>query len=140
MSQASSLPPAGAAGGRARGRKVQLGAMMFLQYAIWGAWAPVLASHLFDNLGFSGVQAGWIFALLPLATIIAPIVGGQVADRYFSTERFLAEVDSGNGVAIGEIDPSQVGQLRREFPALDNRRLVPGKQISRPTDNDGSFE
>ncbi|MCL7960164.1 MAG: MFS transporter [marine benthic group bacterium] len=89
MSQTSSLPSAGTAGGGARGRKIQLGAMMFLQYAIWGAWAPVLASHLFDNLGFSGVQAGWIFALLPLATIIAPIVGGQVADRYFSTERVI---------------------------------------------------
>jgi len=89
MSQTSSLPPAGRAGGGARGRKIQLGAMMFLQYAIWGAWAPVLASHLFDNLGFTGVQAGWIFALLPLATIIAPIVGGQVADRYFSTERVI---------------------------------------------------
>ena len=33
-----------------RGRKIQLGAMMFLQYAIWGAWAPVLSSHLLGDL------------------------------------------------------------------------------------------
>ena len=48
---------------RARSRKVQLGAMMFLQYAIWGAWAPVLSSYLLGDLGFSGGQVGWIYAL-----------------------------------------------------------------------------
>ena len=85
MNQAASLQ----ASGSTRGRKVQLGAMMFLQYAIWGAWAPVLSSHLLGDLGFSGGQVGWIYALLPLATIIAPIVGGQVADRYFATERVI---------------------------------------------------
>jgi len=69
--------------------KTRLGAMMFLQYAIWGAWAPVLSSYLINDLGFSGVQASWIYALLPLATILSPFVGGQVADRWFATERVI---------------------------------------------------
>ena len=34
------------------GVKIRLGAMMFLQYAIWGAWAPVLSDYLQNNLGF----------------------------------------------------------------------------------------
>ncbi len=100
MSQTSSLPPAGVAGGWSRGRKIQLGAMMFLQYAIWGAWAPVLSSHLLNDLGFSGAQVGWIYALLPLATIIAPIVGGQVADRYFSTERVIGFLSLTGGIVL----------------------------------------
>ncbi|MFC1530489.1 hypothetical protein ACFL6R_07230 [Gemmatimonadota bacterium] len=33
--------------------KTRLGIMMFLQYAIWGAWAPVLSTHL-NALGFTG--------------------------------------------------------------------------------------
>jgi nucleoside transporter len=64
--------------------------MMFLQYAIWGAWAPVLSDYLLNDLGFSGAQMGIIYSLLPLATIIAPFIGGQIADRYFSSEKVIA--------------------------------------------------
>jgi len=70
--------------------KLRLGIMMFLQYAIWGAWAPVLSVYLINELGFTGFQAGVIYALLPLATIISPFIGGQVADRYFSSEKVIA--------------------------------------------------
>jgi len=63
---------------------------MFLQYAIWGAWAPVLSDYLLNDLGFSGAQMGIIYSLLPLATIIAPFIGGQIADRYFSSEKVIA--------------------------------------------------
>jgi len=72
------------------GVKIRLGAMMFLQYAIWGAWAPVLSDYLQNNLGFDGIQTGIIYSLLPLATIIAPFIGGQIADRYLSGEKFIA--------------------------------------------------
>ena len=72
------------------GVKYRLGAMMFLQYAIWGAWAPVLSEYLTSGLGFSGTQVGVIYALLPLATIVAPFIGGQIADRYFSSEKVIA--------------------------------------------------
>jgi nucleoside transporter len=83
-----------------KSRKVQLGVMMFLQYAIWGAWAPVLSSYLLNDLAFSGSQVGWIYALLPLATIIAPIVGGQVADRYFASEKVIAFLQLGGGLLL----------------------------------------
>ena len=49
-----------------------LSVMMFLEFAIWGAWAPILASHLVNNLKFSGKQIGWIYATLWLACIVSP--------------------------------------------------------------------
>ncbi|GAH77404.1 unnamed protein product, partial [marine sediment metagenome] len=64
--------------------------MMFLQYAIWGSWFPVLSAYLQNDLGFSGTQIGLIYSLLPLATIISPFIAGQIADRYFSTEKLIA--------------------------------------------------
>jgi nucleoside transporter len=74
--------------------------MMFLQYAIWGAWAPVLSVYLINDLGFSGFQAGVIYALLPLATIISPFIGGQVADRYFSSEKVIAFLAFTGGLVL----------------------------------------
>jgi nucleoside transporter len=64
--------------------------MMFLQYAIWGAWSPVLSDYLLNDLGFSGTQVGIIYSLLPLATIVAPFIGGQIADRYFASQKVIA--------------------------------------------------
>ncbi len=81
--------------------KMRLGVMMFLQYAIWGAWSPVLSAYLENTLGFSGIQIGVIYSLLPLATIISPFIGGQIADRYFSSEKVIAVLQLiGGGLLI----------------------------------------
>lgn len=80
--------------------KTRLGAMMFLQYAIWGAWAPVLSSYLINERGFTGAQVGWIYALLPLATILSPFVGGQLADRRFASERLIGFLAITGGVVL----------------------------------------
>src|SRR3989304_828676 len=62
---------------------------MFLEYAVWGAWAPVLAARLLGPLGMSGKQTGWIYATLPLACIVAPLVAGQLADSWFPIKGIL---------------------------------------------------
>ena len=80
--------------------KVRLWIMMFLQYAIWGAWGPVLSAYLINDLGFDGNQVGVIYSLLPLATIISPFIGGQLADRYFSTEKVIAFLQLTGGVLL----------------------------------------
>jgi len=73
----------------------RLGAMMFLQYALWGAWLPVTARFLSapiaeGGLGFTGPQIGMILGLAgSIGAIAAPFIAGQLADRYFSTEKFL---------------------------------------------------
>jgi nucleoside transporter len=69
---------------------VKLSAMMFLEYAIWGAWMPVLAARLLGPLKMTGKQTGWIYATLPLACIVSPLAAGQIADRYINTELILA--------------------------------------------------
>jgi nucleoside transporter len=80
--------------------KFRLGTMMFLQYAVWGAWAPVLSAYLGDSLGFAGWQVGFIYGLLPIATIIAPMIGGQLADRYFPTQKVIAAMQLIGGAIL----------------------------------------
>jgi len=77
--------------------------MMFLQYAIWGAWAPFVWTYLVDKqngLAMSDPQAGFIFGLFALACILAPFTGGQIADRWVSTEKFLGVAHLLGGVVL----------------------------------------
>lgn len=74
----------------------RLSVMMFLQYAVWGAWLPVAARYLSapidqGGLGFSGGEIGLILGLAgSIGAVASPFIAGQLADRHFSTERFLA--------------------------------------------------
>lgn len=68
---------------------VALSVVMFLEYAIWGAWAPVLAARLLGPLKMSGKQTGWIYATLPLACIVAPLISGWLADQYINMKWIL---------------------------------------------------
>ncbi|MEQ8953895.1 MAG: MFS transporter [Gammaproteobacteria bacterium] len=76
--------------------KSRLSAMMFLQYAVWGVWLPVLATYLQSpvsggGLGFTSGQVGWIVGLAgSIGAVTAPFIAGQIADRHFATEKFLA--------------------------------------------------
>ena len=79
---------------------IQLSAMMFLQFAIWGAWSPVLAARLLGPLKMSGKQTGWIYGTLFLGCIVAPLVAGQVADRWVPTQHFLAGAHLAGGVLL----------------------------------------
>ncbi len=69
---------------------VQLSVMMFLQYAIWGAWLPLFFSFANEHRGFPGAQVGYLFSLAAVGALAAPFISGQIADRYFNTEKFLA--------------------------------------------------
>lgn len=72
------------------GLYIRLSAMMFLEYAVWGAWYPVLAARLLGPLKFTGKQTGWIYATIPLGCIISPLFAGQIADRWINAEFILA--------------------------------------------------
>lgn len=71
---------------------VRLSLMMFLQYAIWGVWAPILGMYLQDHLGFSGWEVGLVYMTMAIASILAPLIAGQIADRWFPTQFYLAVV------------------------------------------------
>lgn len=77
-----------------------LSAAMFLEYAIWGAWAPVLAARLLGPLNMSGKQTGWIYATLPLACLFAPLVSGALADSLFPIKWILAVCQLLTGVFL----------------------------------------
>ncbi len=69
----------------------KLSVMMFLEYVVWGAWLPLLGLYLGDGfLGFTGIQKAWIFNAFAIASITGMFFGGQLADRYFAQEKYLA--------------------------------------------------
>ena len=68
----------------------RLSLMMFLQYAIWGAWLPFLWSFLAGYRHMQPAQIGNMFAAGAVGAILGPFIAGQVADRWFATEKFLA--------------------------------------------------
>ncbi|MCS6949747.1 MAG: MFS transporter, partial [bacterium] len=62
------------------GLYVRLSLMMFLQFAVWGAWAVVIGGHM-KNLGFSGVQISYVFGTTAFGSLISPMIAGWIADR-----------------------------------------------------------
>jgi len=79
---------------------VLLSLMMFFEYAVWGAWMPVLAARLLGPLGMSGKQTGWIYATLPLATMISPLVAGPLADQYVDPRWILVVAHAAGAVLL----------------------------------------
>ncbi|MHC4157616.1 MAG: MFS transporter [Planctomycetota bacterium] len=79
---------------------ISLSVMMFLEFAIWGAWSPVLAARLLGPLKMSGKQTGWIYGTIPLACIISPLIAGQLCDRWIATEWLLAGAHLIGGVLL----------------------------------------
>ena len=92
----------------------RLSLMMFLQYAVWGAWLPLAARYLTapvteGGLGFTGTQMGVILGLAgSIGAVASPFIAGQFADRHFSSERFLAFLLLVGG-AVKWVTASQTG-------------------------------
>ena len=72
------------------GLNARLSVMMFLQYAVWGAWLPLFYPYLDVHHGLGAGEIGQLFALGACGALLAPFIAGQIADRWFHTERFLA--------------------------------------------------
>ena len=70
-------------------KNTRLGTMMFLQYALWGAWLPVTARYLsasIENggLGFSGSDIGMILGLAgSIGAIAAPFYCRSICGPIF---------------------------------------------------------
>ncbi len=67
----------------------RLSFMMFLQYAIWGAWLPLLWPFLHDHRGFAVGEIGDMFAIGAVGALLAPFIAGQIADRHIATQKVL---------------------------------------------------
>lgn len=67
----------------------RLSLLMFLEFAIWGAWFVVFFDYLL-RLGFDGNQAGYIFGNMALGAILSPMIVGLIADRFVASEKLMA--------------------------------------------------
>ena len=78
--------------------QIRLSIMMFLQYAIWGAWYVTVGNYM-GAIGMSHV-IHWAYTVSPIAAIVSPFFLGMVADRYFATEKVLGVLHIVGGLAM----------------------------------------
>lgn len=70
--------------------RIQLSAMMFLNFFIWSVWFVTMGTYLMKgNIGADGGQTGLAYGTQCLGAIIAPFIIGLIADRYFAAQKIL---------------------------------------------------
>ena len=112
MSSEKSTPPLDP------GLNAKLSTMMFLQYAVWGAWLPLLWPFLAGHRGFDASQIGAMFAWGAIGAIVAPFIAGQIADRWFNTEKFLAISHILGGILVWQLASLETYTEFRNFSVL----------------------
>src|SRR5687768_13682118 len=70
--------------------RLRLSVLLFLQFAIPGAFVPLVSLWLEHELHFSPSATGLVGAAHALGAVLAPLVAGQVADRWVAPERCIA--------------------------------------------------
>jgi len=79
--------PAGIPTVRAAWVTARLSLMMFIQFAIWGAWAVLIAGHM-RNLGFSDPQINLVYLTTAIGAMLSPLIAGWIADRFLPNQIF----------------------------------------------------
>jgi nucleoside transporter len=79
--------------------------MMVLEFAIWGAWLPLIWGYMRakvedGGLGFTGPQIAWVGSAFAIASIVGIFFSSQFADRTFAAERFMAASHLIGGLAM----------------------------------------
>ena len=78
----------------------RLSLMFFLDIGVTAAYFPLLSVHLTQSLGLAPREVGLVFAMLPLATLIAPLIVAGVADRLLPAERAAAIVNLARALSL----------------------------------------
>ncbi len=104
-------PPLTGAAAAPRWLRPRLSLLMFLLYAVPGSWLPLFSIYL-QHLRFTPLQIGWCFATYALGSLAAPLLAGQLADRWLPAERCVALFGLIAGVLLwllpGTTDPLAV--------------------------------
>jgi nucleoside transporter len=75
--------------------------MMVLEFAIWGAWLPLIWGYMGkDGLAFTDTQIAWVGSAFAIASIVGIFFSSQFADRTFAAETFMAFSHLVGGLAI----------------------------------------
>ncbi len=69
----------------------RLSVMMFVQFAIWGSWAVLIAGHM-RNLGFTDPQINLVYLTTAIGAMLSPLVAGWIADRFLPNQIFTGSV------------------------------------------------
>jgi nucleoside transporter len=98
----------GAHSGGAGGWSVpgRLALMMFLQYFALGAWIVPLTRYLqtapaAGGLGFAPGQVGTVYMTFAVGALVAPLVVGLLADRWFPVGRVIAATNAAMAALMG---------------------------------------
>lgn len=78
---------------------IQLSAMMFLQFFLWGAWYVTMGPFM-GSKSMAPETIGWAYSVGPIAAIISPFFLGLFADRFFATEKILGILHLLGGVFL----------------------------------------
>jgi nucleoside transporter len=88
-------------GGDHKAPTLKLWLMMVLEFAIWGAWLPLIWGYMGkDGLNFSDAQQAWVGSAFAIASIVGILFSSQFADRSFAAEKFMAVSHFIGGLAI----------------------------------------
>jgi len=82
-----------------RAVRLRLFAMMALQLAVWGAWAPKLFPYM-TGLSFGAGQQALVGSSWGIAALVGLFFSNQFADRSFAGERFLAASHALSGLCL----------------------------------------
>ena len=75
--------------------------MMVLEFAIWGAWLPLIWGYMGkDGLNFTDSQIAWVGSAFAIASIVGIFFSSQFADRTFAAEKFMAVSHFIGGLAM----------------------------------------
>jgi nucleoside transporter len=69
--------------------RLRLSVMMFLQFCVWGSWYVTLSTYLLA-IHFDGVSVGGIYSTVNWGAILAPVIVGMLADRFFPAQIVMA--------------------------------------------------
>src|SRR5512137_1738531 len=53
----------------------RLSTMMFIEFAIWGSWAVLIAGHM-RNLGFTDPQINLVYLTTAIGAMLSPLIAG----------------------------------------------------------------
>jgi MFS family permease len=78
---------------------LRLSALIFIAFAVMGAWLPVFSRHL-QSLRFSPDATAWASASNAIGAMIAPLIWGQIADRWLAPARCITLCALATGVLL----------------------------------------
>ncbi len=96
--------------------RIQLSAMMFMEFFIWGSWFVTMGTYLASTLKASDSQNALAYGTQSLGAIIAPFIIGLIADRFFAAQKILGVLHLAGAALMYYI--SSQDQFTQFYPGL----------------------